>query len=147
MPPALFSYTGTIYKTDKSTLAKSLKSQIEIGRPTSIDVEIIDGFYYLYLIGSSMPQNFDKIAESILIKLCSTNAAEIHLVFDQYLLPSIKDCEHQNRQEYDIPYNISGPQQTRPTDFLKNLKNYRFKEAKNGFNLYQVTGKMTIWHK
>lgn len=64
-----------------------------------------------------MPQIFEKIAESILIKLCSTNATEIHLVFDRYLTPSIKDSERQNRQEFDVPFNISGPQQTRPTDF------------------------------
>lgn len=129
MPPALFSYTGEMLKTAKSTLAKTLKSETEVVEPTNIDVEIIDGFYYLHQIGSSMPQTFQKIAESILIKICSTNAAEIHLIFDRYLSPSIKDCERENRKEFDIAYNISGPQQTRPKDFLKSLRNYRFKEA------------------
>ena len=129
MPPALFSCTGEMFKTDKSTLAKTLKSQVEMVEPKNINVEIIDGFYFLHLIGSTMPHTFEKIAESILIKLCSSDANEIHLIFDRYLTPSIKDSERQNRQEFDIPFKISGPQQTRPTDFLKSLKNYRFKEA------------------
>ncbi|XP_053595581.1 uncharacterized protein LOC103568398 isoform X1 [Microplitis demolitor] len=129
MPPDLFSCDGGMFKTDKSALTKLLKSDTQIIQPTQINVQIIDGFYYLYQIGASLPQTFDKIAESILIKLCSTNAADIHLVFDRYITPSIKDLERQSRQEFDITFNVSGPQQTRPSDFLKSLKNFRFKEA------------------
>lgn len=129
MPPALFSYDGGMLKTDKSTLAKTLKSNVEVSEPTQIDVEIIDGFYYFYLIGASIPQTFEKIAESILIKIGSTTAAQVHLVFDRYMSPSIKETERQNCQEIDVPFNISGPQQNRPPDFLRSLKNYRFKEA------------------
>ena len=44
-------------------------------------------------------------------------------------MPSIKDCEHHSRQEFDIPYRITGPLQLRPTDFLGSLQNYRFMEA------------------
>lgn len=129
VPPALFHCTGHMYKTDKSTLSKHLKSKIEVSNPGHIDVEIIDGFYYLYSIGSTLPQSFGKVAEAILIKLCSTNSQEIHIIFDRYLTPSIKDCERLNRAEIDIPYTISGPLQPRPKDFLASLKNYRFKEA------------------
>lgn len=129
MPPALFSCAGEMFKTAKSTLAKVLKSNTDMVQPTNINVEIIDGFYFLHLIGSSMPQTFDKVAESILIKMCSTTAAEIHLVFDRYLSPSIKDSERHHRQEFNTPYLISGPQQSRPKDFLHSLKNYCFKEA------------------
>lgn len=81
MPPALFSYDCGMFKTDISTLAKALKSNVEVSEPTQIDVEIIDGFYYLYLIGASVPQTFEKIAESILIKICSTKASQLHLDF------------------------------------------------------------------
>lgn len=116
-------------KTSKSTLAKVLKSKTEMVEPTHINVEIIDGFYYLHLIGSSIAQTFNKIAEAILIKICSRNATEIYLIFYRYLSPSIKDCERESRKEFDIPYKISGPQQTRPKNFLQSLKNYRFKEA------------------
>ena len=65
----------------------------------------------------------------MLIKLCPTNVPEIHLLFDGYLTPSIKDSEHHSRQEFYIPYRITGPLHPRPTDFLECLKNYRFKEA------------------
>lgn len=129
MPPALFACTGEMLKTSKSTLGKVLKSKTKMVEPTHINVEIIDGFYYLHIIGAAIAQTFDKIAESILIKICSTNATEIHLIFDCYLSPSIKDSERESRKEFDIPYKISGPQQTRPKNFLQSLKNYRFKEA------------------
>lgn len=129
MPPALFSSSGEMFKTQKSVLAKTLKSRTEMVEPTNIDVEIIDGFYFLHQIGSSLPQTFEKIAESIIIKLCSTNATEIHIIFDRYFSPSIKDAERKGRQEFDIPYNITGPQQKRPNDFLQNLQKYRFKDA------------------
>lgn len=153
MPPALFSCTGEMLKTPKSAFAKILKSQTEMVEPTNINVEIIDGFYYLHLIGKSMPQTFEKVAESILIKICSTNATEIHLIFDRYLSTSIKVSERQNRKEFDIPYKISGPQQIRPTDFLQSLKNYRFKEALIQFladywenkNLLQIIGNKKIF--
>lgn len=129
VPPALFHCSGDMMKTDKSTLGKQLTAKIAPANPGQVDIEIIDGFYYLYQIGATLPQTFGKVAESILIKLCSRNASEVHIVFDRYLTPSIKDCERQNREGFDIPYTINGPLQTKPNDFLKSLKNFRFKEA------------------
>ncbi|GBP74612.1 hypothetical protein EVAR_98479_1 [Eumeta japonica] len=85
-------------KTDKSTLSKQLTSQIDSENPDKVDIEIIDGFYYMYQIGATLPQTFDKLAESILIKLCAKKAKEVHIVFDRYLKSSIKDCERQNRE-------------------------------------------------
>ncbi|CAB3249495.1 unnamed protein product [Arctia plantaginis] len=129
VPPALFHCSGDMMKTDKSTLSKQLTAKIAPANPGQVDVEIIDGFYYMYQIGSTLPLKFGKIAESILIKLCSKNAREVHIIFDRYLTPSIKDCERQNREGIDIPYTINGPLQTRTNDFCKSLKNSRFKEA------------------
>lgn len=63
-----------MFKSVKSTLADYLKSQIEFTYPTHIDMKVIDGFYFLYLVGSSMPQTFGQIAQSILIKFCATSA-------------------------------------------------------------------------
>lgn len=90
-------------KTSKSTLAKILKSKTEMVESTHINVQIIDGFYYLHLIGSYIAQTFNKVAESILIKICSRNATEINLIIDRYLTPSIKDSERESRKEFDIP--------------------------------------------
>lgn len=54
-----------------------------------------------------------------------------HLIFDRYCQPSIKDYERcmRGRQANDRDYVISGPQQVRPTDFAKELKNDNFKTA------------------
>ncbi|GBP95377.1 hypothetical protein EVAR_83295_1 [Eumeta japonica] len=101
IPPALFSCSGDMLKTDKSTLSKQLTSQIDSENPDKVDIEIIDGFYYMYQIGATLPQTFGKLAESILIKLCAKKAKEVHIVFDRYLKPSIKDCERQNREELE----------------------------------------------
>lgn len=83
----------------------------------------------MYYLGPSIPQTFDKIAELILSKICNTIASEVHIIFDQYFIPSIKDTERCNRNEIDTPYTIVGPSQKRPNDFYKALKNIKFKEA------------------
>lgn len=73
-----------MYKTDKSNLAKILKQNVQQTQPPSVEIEIVDEFNYLHLIGTSLPKTFDKVAESILIKLCSTSASEFHIIFDRY---------------------------------------------------------------
>ncbi|CAH1102151.1 unnamed protein product [Psylliodes chrysocephalus] len=97
--------------------------------PPKNHIEIIDGFYFLNVLGPSFPQTFGKISEHVLRKICGKDALEIHLVFDRYLSPSIKDAERHNRQEVDIPFSIVGPLRKRQLDFNKSLKNFRFKEA------------------
>ncbi|GFX31550.1 uncharacterized protein TNCV_687981 [Trichonephila clavipes] len=50
------------------------------------------------------------------------------------MYPSIKDSERCLRHEASlIDYIISGPDQVRPSDFAKELKNTKFKEALVGF--------------
>ncbi|XP_033224569.1 ribonucleoside-diphosphate reductase large subunit-like [Belonocnema kinseyi] len=128
-PPTLCRYTGDMHKTDKSALAKILKAQVQPSLPSNVDVDIIDGFYLLHLVGAHGPQALEKIFESILMKICKTSASDIHLVFDRYFSSSIKDCERRNRSEQDTEYCIAGPKQTRPTNFQKSLKSRRFKEG------------------
>lgn len=128
-PPALAGCTGEMHKTDKSALTKVIRGSTEYSPPSRVDVDVIDGFYFLYHLGPSIPQTFDKIAELILSKICNTTASAIHIIFDQYFIPSIKDTERSNRHEIDVPYTISGPSQKRPSDFYKSLKNIKFKEA------------------
>lgn len=118
-----------MFQTDKSNLAKILKQSVQQTLPPRVDIEIIDGFYYLYLVGASLPKTFDKVAESILIKLCSTSASEIHIIFDRYLRDSIKSCKRENRKEFDTQYSIKGPLQPRKNYFLEHVKNYHFKNA------------------
>ena len=57
-------------------------------------------------------------------------ASRVDVVFDQYFTPSIKSYEHSQRFESaQLEYTISGPEQVRPSDFVKELKNSNFKEA------------------
>lgn len=57
-------------------------------------------------------------------------ALRIDVIFDQYFTPPIKDYEHSQRFESaQLEYIITGPEQSRPSDFTKELKNSNFKEA------------------
>lgn len=58
------------------------------------------------------------------------NAKSISIVFDCYQSPSIKDSEHALRNTGEKQdYHITGEEQTRPIDFIKELRNIKFKEA------------------
>ncbi|GFW57468.1 uncharacterized protein TNCV_543781 [Trichonephila clavipes] len=58
------------------------------------------------------------------------NAKRFDIIFDQYFSPSIKDYERSLRHEStQLGFNITGPDQVRPSDFAKELKNIRFKQA------------------
>ncbi|GBP49800.1 hypothetical protein EVAR_86300_1 [Eumeta japonica] len=61
IPPALFSCSGDMLETDKSTLSKQLTSQIDSENPDKVDIEIIDGFYYMYQIGNATPLEVENI--------------------------------------------------------------------------------------
>lgn len=67
----------------------------------------MDDLFFLYLIGSSLPQRFEKITvdfgKTWLWTVTGLMDCEVHLIFDEHLTPSIKDCERQNRQESYIP--------------------------------------------
>lgn len=57
-------------------------------------------------------------------------ATRYDVIFDQCFSPSIKDYEKSLRQEStQLDFNIAGPDQVRPSDFLKELKNTHFKQA------------------
>ncbi|KAG8179171.1 hypothetical protein JTE90_024375 [Oedothorax gibbosus] len=58
------------------------------------------------------------------------NAKRYDVIFDQYFSPSIKDYERFLRHESTyLEFIITGPDQVRPSDFAKELKNIRFKQA------------------
>lgn len=98
--------------------------------PSYSDIEIIDGFYILHCF-IDVPQTFGNIAKAVLKKITNTRAKEIHLIFDQYFQPSIKDYERSTRgnKEADHDFFISGPNQKRPVEFAKELLNNKFKVA------------------
>lgn len=120
LPPALSQYNGDMFQTPKSKLATALKNHITITEnPENIneDVYLIDGFHLLRTMGT-VPQMYGKISGHILQKICNTTAKEIHLIFDIYKTPSIKDPERCKRRTQNTPYQIFGETQSRDTNFF-----------------------------
>lgn len=70
--------------------------------------------------------------ESIRKALDVTNhvAKEVHVIFETYPEPSIKDYEHSIRENLrNDDFVIEGPQTKRPANFIAELKNIKFKQA------------------
>src|SRR5699024_10719594 len=75
-------------------------------------------------------KTFGNISKKIMSILTVTHASRVNIIFDQYFSPSIKDYERSQRhEERNAKYVITGPEQVRPVDFSKELKNIKFKEA------------------
>ncbi|CAH2096953.1 unnamed protein product [Euphydryas editha] len=71
-------------------------------------------------------------------------ATRYDVIFDQYFSPSIKDYERSRRHESSqLEFNITGPDQVRPSDFTKELKNIHFKQSLvEFFTTYWATDEM-----
>ena len=55
---------------------------------------------------------------------------EIHLVFEKSISPSIKDVERNKRSnQRSMAYQITGPEQKHPSNWLQALRGDQFKEA------------------
>ena len=79
----------------------------------------------------------------------SSNCNRIDIVFDRYITPSIKNYPRDLRSDgkASSPYVISGPQQKRPGDFIKALRNdfktaliHHFVESWNDGALAHILG-------
>ncbi|GFY41445.1 uncharacterized protein TNIN_77491 [Trichonephila inaurata madagascariensis] len=72
------------------------------------------------------------------------NTKRFGIIFDQYFSASIKDYERSLRHESTpLGFNITRLDQVRPSDFAKELKNIRFKQALvDFFILHWSTEKM-----
>ncbi|XP_056641528.1 uncharacterized protein LOC130448266 [Diorhabda sublineata] len=129
VPLALCHLDGGFCKTDQSVLVKCLVPNVDQEPPRNTDVFIIDGFFILHSM-KEVPKTFGSISKKFLQMITKYSARRIDVIFDQYFYPSIKDSERFLRHEASlIDYTISGPDQVRPSDFSKELKNTNFKEA------------------
>ena len=123
---------GSMNKTTKSVIYDILDARVKSPAPRVIDALLVDGFFFLHVHGKQLPNTFGKVAKHILKELCRTSAKRIDLVFDQILTPSIKDAERDRRcttTGRDAAYNISGPNQVCPSNFIGELRNDNFKRA------------------
>lgn len=129
VPLALCHLDGKIRKSDKAVLLRTLEKKIQTPNPPQFNTIIVDGFFMLRLL-SNIPSTSGALSIQIMQKLISYNAERLDLVFDQYFVPSIKGNERISRDGFrSSSYNITGPNQVKPADFLKELKNSSFKEA------------------
>ncbi|KAL4703623.1 hypothetical protein ACJJTC_007650 [Scirpophaga incertulas] len=130
VPLSLCHEDGTIHKTQKSAMVEILKANVNCEDvPRRFDVVIFDGFFLLHTF-KNIPKTFGGISKKIMSLLTATHASRVDIIFDQYFSPSIKDYERAKRQEVrTINYFITGPEQIRPVDFMKELRNIQFKEA------------------
>ena len=97
IPLSLCHFDGTIRSTKKSALINHLKGRVTSLHPPTIDLYIIDGNFYLHLLGD-LPQTFGKISRYILNGICNiTSCKRIDIVFDRYETPSIKVYERKMR--------------------------------------------------
>lgn len=123
-------------KTDKSTFTKVLEQEGTSNEPSSVDIKVYDGIFLLHTL-KHLPSTFGNIALKFLKIICSENISEIYVVFDQYLTLSIKSAERDSRNEFSLEYTISGPEQSRPTNFQMELRNDKFKIALINFFIDQ----------
>ena len=113
VPPALFNADGSMRKTVKSDLAKSLESNCEEVRQLSslgsgssnyVTVYIIDGMEMVQSLNDTQFQTFNNLGEVVLRKLMKVlnddtlGVSDVAVVFDRYDKEnSIKSMERSHR--------------------------------------------------
>ena len=134
-PLSLSHADGTMLKTQKSKLMEELESRIFSEKPNHVDVIIIDAMFFLHL-WKDLPTTFGTIARFLLIKAFAQKGNNVHLVFDKAVSSSVKDCKRDSRSgchERGSQYQITGPNQKRPSNWLNALRFDQFKVAINSF--------------
>jgi len=120
-------------KTRKSALAHLLfkKFGCDVPPPPQVTVEVIDAMVVIRGLGSPNVATMGDLSRHILRKIVNSSCAnEIHIIFDQYRSPSIKDDERRLRGSYcGIEKIIHGPQQQSSSCLQGDLNNESFKNA------------------
>lgn len=128
-PPSLCHLSGIIYNTDKAALLQYLVKKFPTNETKIIeDIIINDGFAFLYTL-VNLPSTYGEISEYILHIINKQHAKTIDLIFDTYQSPSIKDYEHNKRDNKKTNFKILGRSQIRNKDFHQDLKDEGFKKA------------------
>ncbi|XP_057306368.1 uncharacterized protein LOC130644684 [Hydractinia symbiolongicarpus] len=129
VPLSLGHVDGKMQKTPKVKLLNELEAKVKTDDPNRVDVNIIDGMFFLHLF-VDLPATFGALATFILKRVCASKGNIIHFVLDKMVHPSIKDCERDLRcTERHGAYQITGPEQKRPSNWLNALRNDHFKAA------------------
>ena len=115
---------------------EELEYRISSEKPNHVDVIIIDAMFFLHL-WKNLPATFGTIARFLLIKTFAQKGNKIHLAFDKFVSPSVKDCECDSRSGYQErgsktqsrPNQITRPNQRRTSNWLNALRFDQFKVA------------------
>ena len=139
-PLSLAHSDGSRVKSDKSTLLNKLESLQSISILTQQMLPksfacIFDGGLILHSVLSQarVGASFGSIARQMLVTICSGKGVEVHLCLDKYVAKSIKGSERKLRGSLDLPYVITGPEQTIRQCGQKLLSNGEFKNAFSKF--------------
>lgn len=112
MPLIMGHFDGAICKTQKS-----------------VSMKCIEYFFLLHTM-KNVPKTFGGVSKKCLQMVTQVNAKRFDVIFDEYFTPSKKNCDRSSRHECtQLYFFISSPDQVRPADFAKELKNSRFKQA------------------
>ena len=110
-------------------MLQELEKRVAPYPPTNVDVTIIDGMFFFHLLYQP-PSTFARLADHFLRQVCKQRGTEIRLVFDKTILPSIKDAERNKRSnQRGMAYQITEPEQKRPSNWLQELRGDQFKET------------------
>ena len=105
-----------------------LESQVKTIPPEYIDVTILDAMLVLHL-QSNLPETFGGVARQLLKFITRNNSNEVLFVTDKWITPSIIDIEREKRSARSFFYQINGPEQKRPSNWLLALQNSTFKKS------------------
>ena len=103
--------------------------------PPTVDATVINAMFFLRL-QKTIPGTFGALSSYLLTRICAEKGNELHMVFDKVKSPSIKDCERDERSKNvsrDSSYQITGPGQHTPSNWLEALRSDNFKVSLNKF--------------
>ena len=134
VPLALSHTDGTPAKTCRAALTNALESRqtskLEDVLPV-IRATVIDGGNILHeIVLQHSKSSYGAMARDLLVKVSFYQGEEIHLLFDKYQSPSIKDTEQKSRGGYfHKDFIITGPDQSQTKSGTELLRNGAFKDA------------------
>jgi len=132
LPQSLCNRDEMMAKTNKSQLLNLLEKRVnESTKPERIDAYIIDAQFLLHVLPPNLPASYGGLARSILLQAVALSKKQVHIVFDDYPQPSLKDAERARRGAIGADaqtYAITGPLQRRPKDMGEALKSRSFKK-------------------
>ena len=138
-------------KTNKSALLTRLEAlQTEIITPANLPsafVQVYDGGLLLHSVLSKTTKgaSYGTIARNILSIVLHGKSSEVHVCLDRYEEGSIKDSERKMRGAVDMPFSITGADQTTRQNGQKLLTNGTFKNEFSKF-LLKEWGRDYLWN-